>query len=157
MRTDIQNIGLRLRRVNQARFFISPFWGRTTDHFQDKLGSGKAVKQKLCDSSKSVRELGIQYHSFESTVLDMSSSLVQLSKKWQTNGEKVSTSHSSCWCGLSFSVNLKLTLRYVYPVSRYSVLGESRFLSMAKVCMGDTTSYHLRSNWPEEMLCCRVI
>lgn len=45
-------------------------------------GSGKSVKQNLYDNSKSIEYLEFEYHSFDSTILDMSSSLIELSKKW---------------------------------------------------------------------------
>ncbi|KAG0147581.1 hypothetical protein CROQUDRAFT_655967 [Cronartium quercuum f. sp. fusiforme G11] len=70
-------------------------WQDTLDIVQDKEhgklwpdaikgtpGSGKLVKQNLFDASKSIKDLGLNYHSLEETVLDMSSSLKDLSKTW---------------------------------------------------------------------------
>lgn len=48
------------------------------------LGKTLAARQPLFDASKVCRELGLEYRPFETTILDMSSSLYALSKKWDT-------------------------------------------------------------------------
>lgn len=50
--------------------------------FHYYVGSGKSIKQNRYDNSKSIEYLELEYHPFESTILDMSSSLAELSKKW---------------------------------------------------------------------------
>lgn len=45
-------------------------------------GAGKLAKQNQYDASKSIKDLGMKYRSFEETVIDMSDSLKVMSKTW---------------------------------------------------------------------------
>ncbi|KAH9825041.1 hypothetical protein DFH28DRAFT_14142 [Melampsora americana] len=47
-----------------------------------ELGSGKLVEQNKYDATKSVEDLKMNYRSFEETIVEMSDSLKEISKRW---------------------------------------------------------------------------